>query len=214
MFNWGQIWTIQRPTEWDLIFQQDNARPHVARVCQDFLANHNINPLDWHPYSPDLSPNRTSVGRNRPINSSISRMPSSRICYSPDSPVHGVHQSIYPSHGDIIPLFQQGILNWSRVAWAFRRPLTIGGVLLNWFQLLMNYWLKSNEILKTCWLNLCFYSYILILTSVTSLILLCMEFIRAFILLMGILSHSSNKAALNWSRVAVAFRCLLKKTFE
>jgi hypothetical protein len=25
-----------------------------------------------------------------------------------------------------------------------------------------------------------------------------MEFIRAFILLMGILSHSSNKAALNW----------------
>ena len=42
-------------------------------------------------------------------------------------------------------------------------------------------------------------------TSVTALILLCMEFIRAFILLMGILSHSSNKAALNWSRVAGAF---------
>ena len=39
-----------------LIFQQDNARPHAARVCQDFLANHNINPLDWPPYSPDLSP--------------------------------------------------------------------------------------------------------------------------------------------------------------
>jgi hypothetical protein len=35
-------------------------------------------------------------------------MPPSRICYSPDSPVHGVHQSIYPSHGDIFPLFQQG----------------------------------------------------------------------------------------------------------
>jgi hypothetical protein len=35
-------------------------------------------------------------------------MPPSRICYSPDSPVHGVHQSIYPSHGDIIPHFQQG----------------------------------------------------------------------------------------------------------
>ena len=39
-----------------LIFQQDNARPHVARVYQDFLASHNINPLDWPPYSPDLSP--------------------------------------------------------------------------------------------------------------------------------------------------------------
>ena len=36
--------------------------------------------------------------------------------------------------------------------------------------------------------------------SVTALILLCMEYIRAFIL-MGILSHSSNKVALNWSRV-------------
>jgi hypothetical protein len=31
--------------------------------------------------------------------------PPSRICYSPDSPVHGVHQSIYPSHGDIISLW-------------------------------------------------------------------------------------------------------------
>jgi hypothetical protein len=39
-----------------LIFQQDNVQPHVARFCQDFLANHNINPLDWLPYSPDLSP--------------------------------------------------------------------------------------------------------------------------------------------------------------
>jgi hypothetical protein len=38
------------------------------------------------------------------INSSIFRMPPSRICYSPDSPVHEVHQSIYHSHGDIIPL--------------------------------------------------------------------------------------------------------------
>ena len=42
--------------QYHLIFQQDNARPHVARVCQDFLASHNINPLDWPPYSPDLSP--------------------------------------------------------------------------------------------------------------------------------------------------------------
>jgi hypothetical protein len=30
--------------------------PHVARVCQDFPANHNINPLDWPSYSSDLSP--------------------------------------------------------------------------------------------------------------------------------------------------------------
>jgi ABC-type uncharacterized transport system YnjBCD permease subunit len=43
--------------------------------------------------------------------------------------------------------------------------------------------------------------------SVTALIFLCMEsVIIAFIVLMGILSHSSNKAAPNWSRVARAFR--------
>jgi hypothetical protein len=39
-----------------IVFQQDNARSHVARVCQDFLANYSINPLDWPPYSPNLSP--------------------------------------------------------------------------------------------------------------------------------------------------------------
>ena len=40
----------------NLILQQDNARQHVARVCQDFLANNNIAPLAWPPYSPDLTP--------------------------------------------------------------------------------------------------------------------------------------------------------------
>ena len=40
----------------NLIFQQDNARPHVARVCQQFFANNNINPLNWPAFSPDLSP--------------------------------------------------------------------------------------------------------------------------------------------------------------
>ena len=40
----------------NLILQQDNAWPHVARVCQDFLANNNIAPLAWPPYSPDLTP--------------------------------------------------------------------------------------------------------------------------------------------------------------
>ena len=48
---WGQIKSVRyrdeilRPVavplvqQRNLILQQDNARPHVARVCQDFLAN-------------------------------------------------------------------------------------------------------------------------------------------------------------------------------
>ena len=39
-----------------MTFQHDNARPHVARVCQDFLADNSIVPLDWPPYSPNLYP--------------------------------------------------------------------------------------------------------------------------------------------------------------
>ena len=46
-----------------MTLQHDNARPHVARVCQDFLANSNIVSLDWPPYSPDLSPVKKIVGR-------------------------------------------------------------------------------------------------------------------------------------------------------
>ncbi|GFV35554.1 transposable element Tc1 transposase [Trichonephila clavipes] len=36
------------------IFQQDNARPHTARVAQDFLRHFQI--LPWPARSPDLSP--------------------------------------------------------------------------------------------------------------------------------------------------------------
>ncbi|GFU59598.1 transposable element Tcb1 transposase [Trichonephila clavipes] len=35
------------------IFEQDNARPHTARVAQDFLRN--FQTLPWPPRSPDLS---------------------------------------------------------------------------------------------------------------------------------------------------------------
>ncbi|GFT67168.1 DDE_3 domain-containing protein [Trichonephila clavipes] len=36
------------------IFQQDNARPHTARVAQDFLRH--FQTLPWPACSPDLSP--------------------------------------------------------------------------------------------------------------------------------------------------------------
>ncbi|GFW38037.1 transposable element Tcb1 transposase [Trichonephila clavipes] len=38
------------------IFQQDNARPHVARIVQKFFVNHQIELLAWPALSPDLSP--------------------------------------------------------------------------------------------------------------------------------------------------------------
>ncbi|GFW59990.1 transposable element Tcb1 transposase [Trichonephila clavipes] len=38
------------------IFQQDNARPHVARIVQRFFVNHQIELLPWLALSPDLSP--------------------------------------------------------------------------------------------------------------------------------------------------------------
>ncbi|GFV57148.1 transposable element Tcb1 transposase [Trichonephila clavipes] len=38
------------------IFQQDNARPHVARIVQMFFVNHQIELLPWPAHSPDLSP--------------------------------------------------------------------------------------------------------------------------------------------------------------
>lgn len=37
-------------------YQQDNARPHIARICMDTLAQNGVNVLEWPPYSPDFSP--------------------------------------------------------------------------------------------------------------------------------------------------------------
>ncbi|GFS96679.1 transposable element Tcb1 transposase [Trichonephila clavipes] len=37
------------------IFQQDNGRPHVARIVQRFSVNHQIELLPWPTRSPDLS---------------------------------------------------------------------------------------------------------------------------------------------------------------
>ncbi|GFT56021.1 transposable element Tcb1 transposase [Trichonephila clavipes] len=38
------------------IFQQENARPHVARIVQRFFIKHQIELLPWLARSPDLSP--------------------------------------------------------------------------------------------------------------------------------------------------------------
>ena len=39
-----------------LMFQHDNARPHVTRLCTQFLEAENDPVLPWPAYSPDMSP--------------------------------------------------------------------------------------------------------------------------------------------------------------
>ncbi len=55
------------------VFQQDNARPHSARLSRDFLEGHQVNVWPWPAYSPDMSPIeqvwdilKTAVSRRRP----------------------------------------------------------------------------------------------------------------------------------------------------
>ena len=38
------------------LFQQDNTRPHTARVAMDYLEQNNINVLPWPSKSPELNP--------------------------------------------------------------------------------------------------------------------------------------------------------------
>ena len=40
----------------NFVLQQDNARPHVARVTRDFLQQNRVRTLPWPAYSPDLNP--------------------------------------------------------------------------------------------------------------------------------------------------------------
>ena len=39
----------------DPIFQDDNARPHRARIVDDFLRVNNVNRMDWPAMTPGLS---------------------------------------------------------------------------------------------------------------------------------------------------------------
>ncbi|GFV33955.1 transposable element Tc1 transposase [Trichonephila clavipes] len=39
----------------EAIFQQDNARPHVAKTVQDFYSVQHMQLLPWPAYSPDMS---------------------------------------------------------------------------------------------------------------------------------------------------------------
>ena len=38
------------------ILMHDNARPHVARICRQFINRNNVNVLHWPAMSPDMNP--------------------------------------------------------------------------------------------------------------------------------------------------------------
>jgi hypothetical protein len=46
------------PTLWELglIFMQDDASIHTARLIKNWLEEQGVEVLDWPPYSPDLNP--------------------------------------------------------------------------------------------------------------------------------------------------------------
>ena len=92
---------------------------YVARICQDFLANHNINPLDWPPFSPDLwdEMDRRVMGcRIAPATLDQLR----RI----NALMNSMHRR-FRTVTDVDELIDFTLTYW--------------GVLLNWFQLHMNY---------------------------------------------------------------------------
>ena len=47
---------FMRNRQQGILLQHDNARPHVARITQNFLQANNVNVLPWPACSPDMSP--------------------------------------------------------------------------------------------------------------------------------------------------------------
>ncbi len=53
--SWGPLF-VPFIHDHHLMWQHDNARPHVARICTQFLEAENIPVLAWPANSPDMSP--------------------------------------------------------------------------------------------------------------------------------------------------------------
>ncbi|KAI5155269.1 hypothetical protein ENBRE01_3503, partial [Enteropsectra breve] len=46
---------IRQLNSQNILFQQDNARPHVSSSTKDWLKEREVECMDWPPYSPDLN---------------------------------------------------------------------------------------------------------------------------------------------------------------
>ena len=52
----NQVVLLMFRQHYGLTFQHDNERPHVAHVTRDFLADNNINLMEWPAVSPECNP--------------------------------------------------------------------------------------------------------------------------------------------------------------
>ena len=62
------------------LFQQDNARPHVARLSTDYLRQQRVNVLSWPSLSPDLNPSFRWVGGAKRIFGHEVGIPGTQVC--------------------------------------------------------------------------------------------------------------------------------------
>ncbi|KAG8271923.1 hypothetical protein J6590_051954 [Homalodisca vitripennis] len=73
----------------DVVYVQDEARPHAARVERQYLDVHNIPVLERTACSPDLNPIEHVLG---PPN--LPRQPQTTSCHHAITPCHGVYKQL------------------------------------------------------------------------------------------------------------------------
>ena len=135
-----------------MTFQHDNTRPHVARVCQDFLANNNIVQLDWPPYSPDLSPIEhlwdeldRRVRRRRNTTNTLGQLRTALLEEWENIPMRKINALVNSMQRRIGDKCQRGT---HQILTRCDFDFTIWGVPSKRLLLLINCRSKSNEILR------------------------------------------------------------------